>query len=291
MKLPDIEYACPATLDEAVRLLGDDEAKILSGGQSLMPMMAYRLATPSLLVDIGRIPELNRIRFSEDGISLGSRVRWRDIECDVRLRKEHPLLCEGIQHVAHYQIRNRGTVGGSIAHADPAAEMPTIAIACNARIVTFGARGWRDIDISEFFLGPLMSCLEPADIITEIRLPKWPAQRKFAFEEFARRRGDFALAGVCLYYDLDSDNCAVDPHVVGFGAVDMPARIVEVEEFLQGRRRIDAATCELAGNIAKDAITPSGDMHASPEYRRSLLGTLVERALMRSVSRETGLRE
>jgi carbon-monoxide dehydrogenase medium subunit len=119
-------------------------------------------------------------------------------------------------------------------------------------------------------------------------LPKWPAQRKFAFEEFARRRGDFALAGVCLYYDLDSDNCATNSHVVGFGAVDMPTRIEEVEEFLRGRR-IDAATCELAGNIAREAITPSGDMHASPEYRRSLLGTLVERALMRSMSRETSV--
>lgn len=290
MKLPDIEYACPSTLEEAVRLLGDGEAKILSGGQSLMPMMAYRLATPSMLVDIARIPELNQIRFSEHGVSLGSRVRWRDIESNLRLRAEHPLLCEGIKHVAHYQIRNRGTVGGSIAHADPAAEMPTIAIACDARIVAFGAEGWRDIDVGEFFVGPLMSCLEPADIITEIRLPKWPSHRKFAFEEFARRRGDFALAGVCLYYDLDSNDCAVDPRVVGFGAVDMPVRIAEVEEFLQGKR-IDAATSELAGNIAKDAITPSGDMHASPEYRRSLLGTLVERALMRSISRETGARE
>lgn len=290
MKLPNIEYACPATLDEAVRLLGNDEAKILSGGQSLMPMMAYRLATPSMLVDIGRIPDLNEIRLSEDGVSLGSLVRWRDIECDVRLRTEHPLLCEGIQHVAHYQIRNRGTVGGSIAHADPAAEMPAIAIACDARIIAVGAEGWRDIDVRQFFVGPLTSCLEPADIITEIRLPKWPSHRKFAFEEFARRRGDFALAGVCLYYDLNSDRCAVDPHVVGFGAVDMPARIVKVEEFLQGRR-IDAATCELAGNLAKEAITPSGDMHASPEYRRSLFGTLVERALMRSMSRETGVKE
>jgi carbon-monoxide dehydrogenase medium subunit len=290
MKLPDIEYVCPATLDEAVRFLSDGEAKILSGGQSLMPMMAYRLATPSMLVDIGRIPELNQIRFSEEGISLGSRVRWRDIESSARLCTEHPLLCEGIQHVAHYQIRNRGTVGGSIAHADPAAEMPAIAIACDARIIAFGTKGWRDIDVGEFFVGPLMSCLEPTDIVTEIRLPKWPAHRKFAFEEFARRRGDFALAGVCLFYDLDSDDCAVDPRVVGFGAIDMPARIAEVEEFLQGKR-IDAATCELAGSIAKDAISPSGDLHASPEYRRSLLGTLVERALIRSISRETGVKE
>lgn len=290
MKLPDTEYACPATLDEAVRLLGDEEAKILAGGQSLLPMMAYRLATPSLLVDIGRIPDLDQIRFSTEGVSLGSRVRWRDIEGEDNLCTEHPLLREGIRHVAHYQIRNRGTVGGSMAHADPAAEMPTIAIACDARIIAFGAEGWRDIDVNEFFVGPLMSCLEPADIVTEIRLPKWPANRKFAFEEFARRRGDFALAGVCLYYDLDSDDCAVNPRVVGFAAIDMPARIPEVEAFLQGKR-IDVATCELAGNIAKDAITPSGDMHASPEYRRSLLGTLVERALARSISRETGVRE
>lgn len=174
-----------------------------------------------------------------------------------------------------------------MAHADPAAEMPTIAIACDAKIIAFGTSGWREIDAADFFVAPLMSCLEPADIITEVRLPKWPAQRKYAFEEFSRRRGDFALAGVCLHYDLNSDGSVMNPRVVGFGAVDMPERIVAVEEFLQGKK-INAAICEQAGNIAKDAITPSGDMHASPEYRRSLLGTLVERALMRSISREAG---
>jgi carbon-monoxide dehydrogenase medium subunit len=284
MKLPDIDYSRPTSLESAVRLLADVDARILAGGQSLIPMMAYRLATPSLLVDIARIPGLDRIGIGADGVTLGARVRWRDIENEPLLATSHPLLCTGVSHIAHYQIRNRGTVGGSLAHADPAAELPAIALACDAVIVVFGADGRREMAARDFFIGPLTTALRPTDIITEVRLPAWPAGRKFAFEEFARRRGDFALAGVCLAYDLNDHGAVVDPRVVGFGATEMPTRIAELEQFLRGRRP-DLAMCEGAAKVASDAITPVGDIHASPAYRRSLFGTLVERALLKSMSR------
>jgi carbon-monoxide dehydrogenase medium subunit len=287
MKLPDIDYARPASLDEAVRLLADPDAKLLAGGQSLIPMMAYRLATPRLLVDIGGIPGLDSVVVHSDGVRLGARVRWRDIETNQNLPRAHPLLCEGVRHIAHYQIRNRGTVGGSLAHADPAAELPALALACDAVIVVVGAEGPRSIAAQDFLVGPLTTALQASEIITEIRLPAWPAGRRYAFEEFSRRRGDFALAGVCLAYDLDGSGCVVEPRVVGFGAPDMPLRVARLETYLAGRR-LDRQTCEAAASIASAAIEAVGDIHAPAAYRRSVFGTLVERALLRSIDRTPG---
>src|ERR1700745_2376410 len=195
MKLPPFEYACPATLPEAVHLLAArDDAKALAGGQSLVPMLAFRLLAPTLLVDLRRLADLRRVSVTENGGGLGAMTRWRDIEDDARLAAAHPLLKAAIAHVAHYQIRNRGTVGGSLAHADPAAEMPGIALTCQAEIAVIGKSGARVIDAANFFQGPLMTALKSDEIITEIRLPAWPAKRRFGFQEFARRRGDFALA-------------------------------------------------------------------------------------------------
>src|SRR6266851_175002 len=183
MKLPPFDYACPATIPEAVQLLAShDDAKAIAGGQSLMPMLAFRLAHPTLLVD------LRGIRISDRGVALGAMVRWRDVEDDDRLATAHPLLKAAITHVAHYQIRNRGTVGGSIAHADPAAEMPGIAMTCDAEIAVVGKSGARVIQAADFFQGPLMTALTPDEIITEIRLPAWPAGRRWGCREFARRR-------------------------------------------------------------------------------------------------------
>ena len=180
MKLPPFEYACPTTLSEAVALLAshDGEAKALAGGQSLMPMMAFRIAQPSLLVDLRKLPGLREIKIGADGVRLGALVRWRDILDDKRLATAHPLLKAAIAHVAHYQIRNRGTVGGSIAHADPAAEMPGIAQTCDAEIAVMGKGGARTIKAADFFQGALTTALEPDEIITEIHLPAWPAARR-----------------------------------------------------------------------------------------------------------------
>src|ERR1700741_5245069 len=178
MKLPAFDYACPTTLPEAVQLLASrDDAKALAGGQSLMPMLAFRLLQPALLVDLRKVADLRGIRMTENGVTLGAMVRWREIEDDARLAAAHPLLKAAVAHVAHYQIRNRGTVGGSIAHADPAAEMPGIAMTCDAEIAVVGKSGGRVIQAADFFQGALTTALTPDEIITEVRLPAWPARR------------------------------------------------------------------------------------------------------------------
>src|SRR5438445_10796241 len=243
MKMPPFEYACPTTIAEAVKLLAshDGDAKALAGGQSLVPMLAFRLASPALLVDLRKLAELRRLRITNDGVALGAMVRWREIEDDVRLRTAHPLLLAAIGHVAHYQIRNRGTVGGSIAHADPAAEMPGIAVTCEAEIAAVGTSGARVIPAADFFEGALMTALKPDEIIVEIRLPAWPQRRRFGFQEFARRRGDFAMAGAAVFYDQDASGKARNAHVGVIGIGDKPHRLGAVETILNGRA-IDEAT-------------------------------------------------
>src|SRR5947209_13014306 len=209
MKMPPFEYACPTTLSEAVALLAArEDAKALAGGQSLVPMLAFRLAQPTLLVDLRKIADLREIKISADGVRLGAMVRWRDILDDKRLATAHPLLKAAVAEVAHYQIRNRGTVGGSIAHADPAAEMPGIAVTCEAEISVIGKSGRRVIAASDFFHGALMTALAADEIIVEVRLPKWPPQRRWGFMEFARRRGDFALAAAAVFYDQAENGSA-----------------------------------------------------------------------------------
>ena len=210
---------------------------MIAGGQSLMPMMAYRLATPSLLVDLRKLEGLDRIDIGKDGVRLGAKVRWRDILDSEELRKAHPLLVAAIEHVAHYQIRNRGTVGGSLAHADPAAEMPGIAVACDALIAMVGKAGTRVVRAADFFLGALTTVLQPDEIITEVRLPLWPAARRWGFEEFARRRGDFALGAVAVFYDQDGLDRAKDVHIGVIGASNRPRRIKDAEAVLNGRAR------------------------------------------------------
>jgi carbon-monoxide dehydrogenase medium subunit len=249
MKLPPFEYACPTTLPEAVQLLAsrDGDAKAIAGGQSLVPMLAFRLAQPALLVDLRKLNDLRGIRISEKGVTLGAMVRWREIEDDRRLDTAHPLLKAAIAHVAHYQIRNRGTVGGSIAHADPAAEMPGIAMTCDAEIAVVGKAGARVFQAADFFQGALTTALTPDEIIVEVRLPAWPKGRRWGFQEFARRRGDFAMAAAAVFYDQDAGGKAVNAHVGVIGVADRPRRLPSVD--------------------------------ASAAYRRALVGTMVERAL------------
>src|ERR1700694_1269465 len=188
MKMPAFEYACPTTLSEAVSLLasGNGEAKLLAGGQSLVPMLAFRLAQPALLVDLRKLADLRNIKISAEGVRLGAMVCWRDILDDARLATAHPLLRAAVGEVAHYQIRNRGTVGGSLAHADPAAELPGIAVTCDAEITLVGAAGTRTITAAEFFTGPLTTVRRPDELVTELPLPSWPAGRHWSFREFAR---------------------------------------------------------------------------------------------------------
>ena len=279
MKLPAFDYACPTTIAEAVQLLAShDDAKALAGGQSLVPMLAFRLLHPALLVDLRKLPDLRGIRISESGVTLGAMVRWREIEDDARLATAHPLLKTAVAHVAHYQIRNRGTVGGSIAHADPAAEMPGIALTCEAEIAVTGTSGARVITAAEFFTGALTTALAADEIIVEVRLPPWPARRRWGFAEFARRRGDFALAAAAVFYDEDARGRAINAHVGVIGVADRPLRLAAVEAVLNGQM-IDDATIAAAEAATAAAIDPPDDIHASAAYRRALAGTMVERAL------------
>ena len=280
MKLPQFEYACPTSLAEAVALLakGKGNAKPLAGGQSLVPMMAFRIAQPAMLVDLRRLPGLSEIRVSADGVRLGALVRWRDIEDNSQLARAHPLLKAAISHVAHYQIRNRGTVGGSLAHADPAAEMPGVAVTCEAEIAVAGPRGTRVIKAADFFLGSLTTALAADEIITEVKLPPWPAERRWGFQEFARRRGDFAMAGVAAFYDVDKAGKAANAHIGVIGVGDRPRRLAAAEMALNGRP-VDETVIARAGAAASAAVEPQDDIHASAAYRRALVGTLVERAL------------
>jgi carbon-monoxide dehydrogenase medium subunit len=271
-------------LEQAIALLSahGGEARPIAGGQSLMPMLAFRLVAPGLLVDIGRIPGLDSITIERDGtVALGALVRWRDIERHPSLSTAHPLLVAASAHVAHYVIRNKGTVGGSLAHADPAAELPGIAVACSGEIKVVSAAGSRGIAADDFFEGSLSTVLRPDELITELRLPAWPAERRWAFEEFARRRGDFALAGVALFYDLDGQGHARSPHVAAIGVADRPIRLRAAEAAIDGRN-ITREVAEHAGLAARDAVDPQDDIHAPGDYRRALLGVLTERALARA---------
>jgi aerobic carbon-monoxide dehydrogenase medium subunit len=280
MKLPKFDYASPTTVQEAVALLAasNGTTKLLAGGQSLLPVLAFRLAAPSLLVDLGRIAGLGTIEIDAAGVHLGARVRWCDIEADPRLATAHPLLAAAVTHVAHYQIRKRGTVGGSLAHADPAAEMPGIAVACDAELTLVGTSGSRLVPAAAFFLGPLTTALAPDELITRIRLPPWPSARRWGFQEFARRRGDFALAGVAAFYDLDSAGHAKNSHIGVIGVDDRPRRLPAAEAVLDGGV-VDANAITATAQMAAQVVDPPDDIHGTARYRRALLATLAERAL------------
>ena len=297
MKLPSFDYACPTTLAETVTLLAahGSDAKPIAGGQSLVPMLAFRLAAPTLLIDLRKLSELRDVKIDSAGVALGAMVRWCDILEDARLVGAHPLLVAAVRHIAHYQIRNRGTVGGSLAHADPAAELPCVAVTCGAQIMALGSAGARIIAAAEFFRGALQTALQPDEIITEMRLPAWPRGRRFGFREFARRRGDFALAAAAVSFDLveqksrqsaansATSNSAANVRIGVIGVADRPLRLGAAEQALEGREIGEQAIAACAA-VAYAAVEPADDIHASGAYRKTLIGVMVERALRDAMS-------
>ena len=279
MKPAPFDYQAPDTLREAIDLLASNpEAFVIAGGQSLMPVLAFRLATPSLLVDLRRLPGLGNIAVGDDGLSLGALVSWRDIEDDRRLVAAHPLLHAAVAHIAHYQIRNRGTVGGSLAHADPAAELPGVAVTCEGEITLFGPVGSRTVRAGDFFTGPLSTLRQPDEIITELHLPKWPSSRRWAFRKYARRDGDFALAGILLFYDEDRQGALSNAHIGVIGACPRPHRLTAVETLLNGHI-IDDGLIRQAAATAAEEVDPPDDLHGDAAYRRGLVATLIARGL------------
>lgn len=288
MKPAPFDYQAPGTLREAIDLLASNpEAVVIAGGQSLMPVLAFRLATPSLLVDLRRLTELGDIAVDDDGLGLGALVRWRDIEDDQRLVAAHPLLRAAIAHVAHYQIRNRGTVGGSLAHADPAAELPGVAVTCEGEITLFGPAGSRTVRAGDFFTGPLSTLRQPDEIVTELHLPKWPSGRRWAFREYARREGDFALAGILLFYDEERQGAVSNAHVGVIGASPRPHRLTNVEMLLNSHP-IDDGLIRRAAATAAEEVDPPDDLHADAAYRRGLVATLIERGLRAAAQQRSG---
>jgi carbon-monoxide dehydrogenase medium subunit len=213
-----------------------------------------------------------------DGLRLGALVRWRDIEDDQRLVTAHPLLHAAVVHVAHYQIRNRGTVGGSLAHADSAAELPGVAVTCEGEITLFGPAGSRTVGAGDFFTGSLSTLRQPDEIITELHLPKWPSDRRWAFRKYSRREGDFALAGILLFYDEDRQGVLSNAHVGVIGACPRPHRLTRVETLLNGHALDDGLIRQAAATAAEE-VDPPDDLHADAAYRRGLGATLIERGL------------
>jgi aerobic carbon-monoxide dehydrogenase medium subunit len=288
VKPAPFDYQAPGTLREAIDLLKSNPgALVIAGGQSLMPVLAFRLATPSLLVDLRRLPGLSNIAISDDGFRLGALVRWRDIEEDQRLAAAHPLLHAAVAHVAHYQIRNRGTVGGSLAHADPAAELPGIAVTSEGEITLFGPAGSRTMRAGDFFTGPLSTLRQPDEIVTELHLPKWPSRRRWAFRKYARREGDFALAGILLFYDEDRQGALSNAHVGVIGACPRPHRLTKVETLLNGHT-IDDGLIRQAAATAAEEVDPPDDLHGDAAYRRGLAATLIERGLRAAAQQGSG---
>ena len=284
MKSTDFNYISPHTIEDALQILDqtEGEVKIISGGQSLMPILNYRLASPQLLMDLQGIPGLNQVNISASGTTLGARVRWVDIEAHTKLREAQPLLCAAIDHVAHYQIRNRGTVGGSLAHADPAAEMPGLAVALEGVIQLVGPKGTRRVDAHDFFLGQLSTCIASNEILMSIELPFWPKDRAWGFSEFSRRKGDFAMAGAAVWFDLDKSGAASNVHIGLIGTGEKPMRLVDAEAKLSGQR--------LSGHMVQDVaqeclgrMSFQSDIQASEKYRRALMVEMISKAFAQAL--------
>ncbi len=281
MKPSRFDYAAPTSLGAALQALqvGGDDARVIAGGQSLIPMMNFRLAAPEQLIDLGRVPELTGIGHGADGwIRIGAMTRHRAVETSEFLSRHLPLLPAAMVHVAHVPIRNRGTIGGSLAHADPAAEWPALCLVLDATMVVAGPDGERLIPAADFSQGVLTTALEPGEILKEILFPAWLAGRGWGFTEIARRRGDFAIVGVACIVDRDAAGLVSAARIVVFGASDTPLLSPEAATVITGKK-LDAALAREAGRAAAAAIEPRADLHASADYRSQLIEVLVGRAL------------
>ena len=286
MKPAPFAYYCPETLDEAVRLLDEhgENGKVLAGGQSLMPLMSLRLARPEVIIDLNRVPGLDRIAANGDrGLGIGALTRQRALERDASLTARNPLLAAAVPLIGHFQIRNRGTVGGSLVHADPAAELPAVTVALGADFVLTGASGERVVPAEEFYLGYMATAIEANEVLTEIRLPAWKAGRLWAIDEVSRRKGDFAMVGVALWVDLDGSACA-DARITLFGVGGKPVRVEKAEQRLKGAV-LDDSTFKEVERIVADELDPDSDIHASALYRKEVGGVLARRALSAAAAR------
>jgi carbon-monoxide dehydrogenase medium subunit len=285
MKPPLFAYRAPRTLDEAVTALAsDDDAVVLAGGQSLLPAMNFRLAAPSMLVDIQHVTGLKGIGIEHGRIAVKAMTRHRELELDEGVRQANPLIAEVMEHVAHIPIRNRGTVVGSLCHADAAAEMPMLLVLLGGSVVAQSAAGRREISAADFFRFHLTTSRRRDEIIVEARLPVLAPDAGWAFDEMTRRHGDFAIVGVGAVVRLDPAGRAIEVRLAACGIAACPVRLTGAENLLVGTL-LGASDLGAAGAAAAAAVTAPDDMHASGAYRRRVTATLVRRMVAKAAAR------
>jgi carbon-monoxide dehydrogenase medium subunit len=277
MKPAPFDYHAPRTLDEATGLLGSlENAKVLAGGQSLVPMMNFRYVIVDHLVDLAQIDSLRGVTVADGALRIGAMTCQRDLEFSPDIEKHCPLMRAALGHIGHRQTRNRGTIGGSLVHADPAAELPAVCAAYDATVEIASARGKRDVPIADFSAGFMATAVEPDEIVTAVKLPLWPSGHGYGFHEFARRRGDFAIAGAAVL--VDAANGVVKRAAVALcGVATTPVRLRDADAALTGKQ-LDAAAIKAAAATAR-ALEPISDIHAGADYRRHLAEVLTRRAL------------
>ena len=290
MKPASFEYHAPKSIDEALEIKAKhgEDAKILAGGQSLVPAMNFRVVQPSVLIDLNRISEMSYIREDGNVIRVGAMSRERHLEFDTAIEKRTPLLHEAVPFIAHPQIRNRGTIGGSIVHADPAAELPVLMTALNARLKAKNKTAERWLDAKEFFAGMFTTALTPDEILVEIELPFMPPNTGWAFTEVAPRSGDYALMGVAATVTLDDSGNCKSAKLVYLNAGDGPIDAVETAKALEGQTLNEKSFEDAASNASENEITPFGNVHASPEFQKHLAKTLTKRVLATATQRAGG---
>jgi carbon-monoxide dehydrogenase medium subunit len=290
MKPAPFEYFDPRTVEEAVSLLQErgEEAKVLAGGQSLMPLLSMRMARPGALIDLSRVAGLEYIRETDGALAIGAMTSKRAVERSALVKSRQPLLHAATLWIAHPQIRNRGTVGGSMAHADPAAEYPAVALVLGAELRAVGPDGERSIEAGDFFVSYLTTALGPAEVLTEVRFPVLAEGTGWGFQELSRRHGDFAIAGAAVTLSIRGRGRCASARVVLFGVGPTPVRARGAEEILVGEALGPPLLERAARRASEDLDEPLSDVHASAEFRRHLAGVLTRRALTEAMARAGG---
>lgn len=290
MKPAPFKYYAPRSVPEVLSLLNEHgyDAKILAGGQSLVPMMNFRLVQPAVLVDINNIPEMAEIQPHEKGVRLGAMVRHSQAEKDPLIKEKAPLVHETMPKIATVQIRNRGTIGGSLAHADPSAELVVVSTALDARFKIQNLNGERVVPASEFFVGLMVTAMGPEDLLVEVEFPPLPPRSGWSLKEVARRPHDFALVGVAAVVVLDKKDRCKEARLVYLSAGDGPISAPEAAGLLVGEQFTPALATAAAEKASADEIDPGSDIHATADFRRHLANVLTQRALEEAFQRAKG---